>query len=266
MRRDKKYKFISLILFIVVIFETVLLVRFFPRKRLAPLVKVKGKIAIVLDDWGYNTNNLHFLDEISSPLSIAVLPNLPFSKEVAEQVRASGKELILHLPLEPQANEYVRLEKETIMVGMAPGEIAEIIAKDLKKFPNVKGLSNHMGSKVTRDDKTMRIIFRELKQHRLYFLDSLVSPYSLGAKVAAETGVKFLKRDIFLDNEQRADYILGQIDKLKNKALGQGIAVGIGHDRRITLQVLKEVIPQLRREGFVLVFVSELAKLRSRPQ
>jgi len=39
-----------------------------------------------------------------------------------------------------------------------------------------------------------------------------------------------------------------------------GHAIGIGHDRKVTLEVLKEVMPELDREGFKFVFVSELVK------
>lgn len=61
-------------------------------------------------------------------------------------------------------------------------------------------------------------------------------------------GIGFAKRDIFLDNKPEAEYILGQIKKLKSKARTYGYAVGIGHDHRLTLQVLKEVLPQLEKK------------------
>ena len=72
--------------------------------------------------------------------------------------------------------------------------------------------------------------------------------------------VGFVKRDIFLDNKEEAEYIKGQIYKLKRNAQMYGHAVGIGHDRKITLEVLKETMTELEREGYKLVFVSELVK------
>jgi polysaccharide deacetylase 2 family uncharacterized protein YibQ len=39
-----------------------------------------------------------------------------------------------------------------------------------------------------------------------------------------------------------------------------GQAIGIGHDRKITLEVLKEVMPSIEKEGYKFVFVSELIR------
>jgi polysaccharide deacetylase 2 family uncharacterized protein YibQ len=40
----------------------------------------------------------------------------------------------------------------------------------------------------------------------------------------------------------------------------KGWAIGIGHDRRNTLEVLKEEMPKLEKEGYKFVYVSELVK------
>jgi polysaccharide deacetylase 2 family uncharacterized protein YibQ len=70
----------------------------------------------------------------------------------------------------------------------------------------------------------------------------------------------FTKRDVFIDNKQSPDYIKGQVYKLKTRARIYGQVIGIGHDRKTTLEVLKEVMPQLEKEGYRFVFVSELVK------
>ena len=260
MNRYAKYKTVIFGLCIIIILQGLLLIRFWPKKKIMPTVYIKGKIAIVIDDWGYNLNNLHFLDEIKYPLNISVLPNLTFSTQVAQKVKQKGMELILHLPLEPESNKYVGLEQNTITTDMAAKQIREILLKDISHFPYIKGVSNHMGSKATRSAKTMRIIFQELEKKRLYFLDSLVSTDSVCQELAAEMELKFGKRDVFLDNEENTQYIKGQIEELMMQAKREGYAIGIGHDRTITLKVLKEVMPQLEKGGFKFVFVSELVK------
>lgn len=262
MDRYSRYRIVIIILLSAVILEGIFIIRLKPVKKEKPAMPVKGRIAIVIDDWGYNLNNLPFLDEIRYPLNISILPHLAHSKEIASKARTRGHELILHLPLEPKAaevNDYAGLEKNTIMTNMNPEQIKEILLKAMDSVPYVKGVSNHMGSRATADYKTMQAIFQELKKKNLYFLDSVVTPDSICFEVAKELSVRFAERDIFLDNELVRDYIRRQIEILKLKAMKNGQAIGVGHDRKVTLQVLKEIMPQLEKEGYKLVFVSDLA-------
>lgn len=258
MNTYSKLKVIIVILSLIIIFESILLIRFLPKrpKRVAPLLK--PKIAIVLDDWGYNLNNLYFLNEINYPLTISILPNLTFSEQIAEELNNKGFEIVLHLPLEPLPAEVMRLEQNTIMADMDDKQIRGIFIADLTNLKYVRGVSNHMGSKATTQASVMEIIFREMHKKNLYFLDSLVSKKSVGEKLAHKMKIRFAKRDIFLDNESNPEYIKGQIYKLKLTARRKGFAIGIGHDRRLTLEVLKEIMPQLEKEGYKFVFVSDL--------
>ncbi|MCM8780401.1 MAG: divergent polysaccharide deacetylase family protein [Candidatus Omnitrophica bacterium] len=262
MKKYQIYRNATLILSFVVIIETMILIQVWftrPRKRLAPVPPVvKGKIAIVIDDWGYNLNHFRMLEEIGYPLTISVLPNLSCSSWIAQQANRMGLEVILHLPLEPY--ERYNLESDTITTSMDEVTIKGIIEKALADIPTAKGVSNHMGSKATADFRVMEIVFRELKRRNLYFLDSLVSPKSICFDVARKVRLNFAQRDVFLDNQEDTDYIKGQIDKLKTIAKVHGQVIGIGHVRKNTLDVLKEMMPLLAKQGYKFVFVSELAR------
>ncbi len=255
------YKIAVIVLSFVIIIQWILLIK--PKPKPTPEVippAVKGMIAIVLDDWGYNLNNLELLRQIKYPLTVSVLPGLSYSKSVAVQLHQKGCQIILHLPMEPQARQKFRLEKNTIMVSMNEAEIKNIIAEDLSNVPYLQGVSNHMGSKATEDAGTMAVIFRELKKRHLYFLDSFASEESVCLDLAHKMRLAFARRDIFLDNQDNPEYIRGQIYKLKTRARVYGRAIGIGHDRKATLEVLKEMMPKLSKEGYKFVFVSELVK------
>ena len=225
----------------------------------------KGHVAIVLDDWGYNLNNLHYLFEIKAPMTISILPNLPYSRQVAEEAREKGYQVILHLPLESRANE--RPEKDTLYCAMDEREITKRLRQILKSVPGIPGVNNHQGSKATEDAKMMGIILSELKRENLFFLDSMTTNKSVCAAVAIKTGVKYAKRDVFLDlppsrlkNEELRTYIQRQLDKLCEIAIKKGYAIGIGHDRKTTFAILREAIPQMEKRGIKFVFLSELEK------
>lgn len=252
------------ILSVIVVIETVALLFLGFKKpiqkpaRPVPLIQFSGKIAIILDDWGYNLNNVDTLQRIHAPLTLAVLPNLAHSKDIAQLGARSGHEIILHLPSEP--HEKVPLENKTILTSMNSSTIKRIVRFDLDSLQFAKGVSNHMGSKVTEDVAAMSAVLTELKQRKLYFLDSYVTSRSVGYKMARSMGLPVLKRDVFLDNEEDPTYILSQLQKLKNKARMYGQAVGIGHDRHVTLNVLESAIPQMQKEGFEFVPASDLAR------
>ncbi|MFA5276324.1 MAG: divergent polysaccharide deacetylase family protein [Candidatus Omnitrophota bacterium] len=251
----------NLILIVLITLILVIILILFLRKKPAlevhkVPVSFKGKIAIVIDDWGYNLNNMPIVERIKYPFTASILPNLKSSKEAAYRLHAAGFEVILHLPMEPK--EKYGLEKNTITTSTDKETIDKIINADLSSIVYAKGISNHMGSRVTEDNRTMTLVLKELKIKHLYFLDSFVTPRSVCRDVAGKIGVPFAKRDIFLDNKVEKTYIKQQINKLKSSARRKGWAIGIGHDRKVTLETLKEEMPALTKEGYKLVFVSEL--------
>ncbi|MDP2943010.1 MAG: divergent polysaccharide deacetylase family protein [Candidatus Omnitrophota bacterium] len=229
-----------------------------PVTKVPPPVKAKPKVAIVLDDWGYNIKNLNGLLEIDKPMTLSILPGLPYSTFVANKAKEHNFEVILHMPMEPKAK--MRLELSTLYITMRDDEIRSNLAKALESVLYAKGISNHEGSKATEDRRLMRAVFGKLKEDNLFFLDSLVTNDSVCEPLAREMKVRFAKRDIFLDNESNPAYIRKQFGKLIDLAVKNGEAVGIGHDRPNTLAVLKEMIPQLEEKGVELTYISDLAR------
>ena len=226
-------------------------------------IPIKGRVAIVLDDWGYNSSDLALLFKIKYPITVSILPNLRHSERVAKDAKIRGYQTMLHLPLESRHNEIP--EQDTIYCAMNKDEIIKSLRLSLKSVPGVSGVNNHQGSKATENARTMKIILTELKNDRLFFLDSLTTSKSVCSAVAQEIGLKYAKRDIFLDEppsrleeKEQVLYIQKQLYKLSDLAIRKGYAIGIGHDKKVTLKVLKDVLPQLERKGIKIVFVSAL--------
>jgi polysaccharide deacetylase 2 family uncharacterized protein YibQ len=70
-------------------------------------------------------------------------------------------------------------------------------------------------------------------------------------------GLPVAKRSVFLDNDLTPGAIKRQIGRLLSIARQSGQAIGIAHPHKETADVLKEIIPQLKKE-FDVVYVSEL--------
>lgn len=217
----------------------------------------KGTIAIVLDDWGYTLKNIPVLESIRQPLTVSILPNLPHSAEVSRTAHARGHEVILHLPMEAE-NPNVPRENGTLLVGMPRAQILAMMDDAIRSVPGIKGVNNHQGSKATADPVLMRTVLEELKRRRLYFLDSQTAHHSVGPELARQLKVPFAQRAVFLDNSASPKEIQTQLDQLARLAHQKGYAIGIGHDRPATMQLLKKSVPELEKQGYRFVPVSEL--------
>ena len=228
-------------------------------KKTALIIDRAPKIAIVLDDFGYNLNNIDAIFELNTPVTFSILPNLYYSTKISEAAHGKDYEFILHLPLEPH-EENKPLEKDTIFTAMEETDVIKLLEKAMASIPGLKGASNHMGSRATADERLMSIIFKRMKKDRLFFMDNIVTIDTVCKKVARKQGIKFIHRSVFLDNEADIDYIKGQINELKIQAAKTGWGVGVGHDRPKTVEALKEMIPEMKKEGINFVFLSELAR------
>lgn len=223
-------------------------------------VKSIGKIALVLDDWGYNLKNKNFITGNDYHVCVSVLPFKAHSSVIAKLAHDKNKDVVIHMPMEPESKASYGLEENTLLVGMDRQEIDRILEKAFHDVPYARGLSNHMGSKATQNRRLMNIIMEFLKDNNLFFLDSVVTSKSVCRNCAEKFKVRIIRRDVFIDNESDPVYIRKQIMELASKARMSGLAVGIGHDRPATISVLEEVIPELLKEGFEFVNLSEIER------
>lgn len=230
-----------------------------------PYAELKGLVAFVIDDWGYNQRYLDLLFRIDRPLTVSILPNLRYSHSIAAAVsQESAHDIILHLPLESKSN--MAAEADTIRSDMKKGKILSLLDKDISSVPGLVGVSSHQGSKATADEDLMRAILNELKQRKLFFLDSLTTPDSVCIDVARDIRLKCAERDVFLDLTDETDlkdfeaYIRKQIRQLSDLAIKRGSAIGIGHNKKVTLEVIKDSIPALERRGIKIVPLRELVR------
>lgn len=217
-----------------------------------------GKVAIVLDDWGYNQALVPMVLALNRPVTLAILPHQRYSRAIAAAVQDSQCEVILHLPMEPRGAS--PREPQVLAPGMPAAAVRRMLDEALATVPTARGLSNHQGSKATEDPALMRLLLGELQRRQLMFLDSLVTDKSVCRAVALDLHLPFAQRAVFLDNEATPQAVRQQLLELAAVARRAGVAVGIGHDKRVTLEVLQEVMPQLEQTGIEFVRLGEVAQ------
>jgi hypothetical protein len=216
------------------------------------------KVAIVIDDLGYDGKLARKFLKIEGPLSFSVLPHGTFSKSIARRIYNAGQELLLHLPMEPTGYPEVNPGVGALMVEMTDVEIVQTLKENLDAFPYVKGVNNHMGSKFCQDERKLRPVMLELNTRGLFFLDSRTTSKTKAYTVAQELDVPSAERNVFLDNIQNPRAIRAQLSRLIELARLRGGAIGIAHPHEVTLEVLRQEIPKMSKKGVELVPVSQL--------
>lgn len=230
-----------------------------PFKRKAPLLEAKKyKIAIIIDDFGMDYFTAEKFMKSDLNLTLSVMPFCPNSTRIAVMAKDFGKEVILHLPMEPL--NVKDSESTMIKVSMTDEEIKQIIEAALKDIFPATGVNNHQGSRATQDKRVMNTVLQKLKEKNLYFIDSLTNYDSVAEEISREVKISFNKRDVFLDNEDNLDYITSQLWELVRLAKNKGYAIGIGHNNQNTLRALEEFKPSFEKENIELVFMKDLVK------
>jgi len=223
------------------------------------------RLAIVIDDVGYSLSGLKEFLALPYPLAFSVLPDLPHSREAGRLIAAAGKELLVHLPMEPSSGS--NPGPGAVLTAQSDEEILELLNQSLERLPQAVGLNNHMGSRATADRRVMGVLLGFLRGRGLFFLDSRTTADTVGPELAGRLGVRLLERDVFLDNENSAAYIEGALRHGVRTAQARGSAVLIGHVQNVELAgELERLLPQLAGQGVELVAPSVLAaEGRGRP-
>jgi polysaccharide deacetylase 2 family uncharacterized protein YibQ len=250
-----------------------------------------------------NATTRRLLD-LPVPLTLAVLPGLSYSRHFALQGtqlvlpaatddpagaagatarrRAAGcpvevaigggdavpdgrrREVMLHLPMQPQSWPETDPGPRAVMVGMSRAEITARLDGALAGLPNVRGVNNHMGSAATSDEATMERLMAELEARGLYFVDSLTSSRSVAYDAALRAGLPAARNRIFLDyDNEDTSRIRANLDRLVTAARRTGFALGICHPHAATAEVLAAEAPRLAAEGVRFVTVSEFLALQA---
>ena len=235
-----------------------------PRKPISKpgLPKKLPKIAIIIDDIGYNEKVAEKFLTLDAVLTFSMLPHNPFQKSIVRAALAKGYEIMLHLPMEP--NEYPKINPGpgALLTSMSPDQLISQLNKNLDAIPSVKGVNNHMGSKMTTVSTQLYQIFSILKKRGLFFVDSRTTADTLCKPSARLLQVPFAERDVFIDHIQEPDFIRKQINHLVEIAYSKGEAVGIAHPSTLTYDVLREVLPELKKKA-VLVPASKIVHIIS---
>tara|TARA_R110001592_G_scaffold179624_1_gene421325 strand:- start:109 stop:1239 length:1131 start_codon:yes stop_codon:yes gene_type:complete len=226
-------------------------------KAAPPPLAAKPMIAIVIDDMGVDQRRSARAMKLPAKVTLSFLPYARDLKKQAAEAVALGHEIMLHVAMEPESSE-ADPGPNVLLTGTPEAELLANLRWNLEQMTGYQGINNHMGSRFTRDLAGMRVVMGELKARGLFFLDSVTSRDSVGAKTAREAGVPFATRDVFIDHKDDEAFVHKQLAKVEAEARKRGIAIAIAHPRDITLRALKTWLTKVQADGFELVGVSRV--------
>jgi len=232
-----------------------------PAPVLSPL-PVRPKIAIVIDDMGMDVARSRRAMGLPGPLTLAFLPHALSGPKMAEEAARKGHTILLHAPMEAMGGNQ-GLGPMALMRGMEDGAFDKTFAAMIAPYPGAIGVNNHMGSRLTQDRGAMDRLMTLLKARGLSFLDSRTTAGSVAAIAAADSGVSYTVRDVFLDHQPTRDFVEDALAEVERIARKRGVAIAIGHPKDSTLDALETWIPALEEKGFDLVPISAVL---TRPQ
>jgi len=217
--------------------------------------------AIVIDDMGEKLETTQHLLALPYPLTFSVLPHLPASQETAREARRAGHEVMLHLPMEPEAGSLASPGEGEIHVGMTRLDVEHVIDSDLASVPQAAGVNNHMGSRATADPRLMAAVMKSLSARHLFFVDSRTTAASVAFEAARQQGLPTFYRSVFLDDTQSVSYTLGQLRDFRRVLEYQGAALAIGHPHPTTIAALAKFLPEILDDDVELEPASRLLQL-----
>ena len=221
---------------------------------LIPPAQNGATLVFVIDDAGMNAEYTKRYASLPFPLTIAVLPKLLHSKDCAYIVRSSGKELILHQPMQ-SLNHNLDPGPGKISVDMSFSQISSIINENLAEIgPGVKGLNNHEGSEVTEDVLRIGAVLDVCLENKIYFLDSRTTANTKAPQAALERDMTiFEKSGPYIDNIVSREAMLKEIYKSLEAANKNGSAIVIAHvdkSAEILPKLLEQMYPYLLKAGY----------------
>ncbi len=229
-----------------------------PPERKEPEAESGGRqIAVIIDDIGYDLRLVEDLMRIEAPIAFAILPHTPHAREAARLLHTAGKEILLHLPMEPRSYPAENPGEGALFVNMDEREIRRQIEADLNSVPYVAGVNNHMGSRFMEDENKLAVVMQELAKRGLFFVDSMTTPVSRARSAAARAGVRYASRAVFIDHTPGYAAALSNLLQPPRRGREEGKPLlMIGHPRSETVRALREAQPLWRKERVQMIPLS----------
>ena len=215
--------------------------------------KSKGaKLVIIMDDISLRSQ-VNKIKALKMNITPAIFPPLKWNPQ-SNLLADDFSVYLVHLPL--AAYNYKDATNQ-IPTSASNKQIKERIKAIKRDFKGVKYINNHTGSAFTANYTATKKLLDELKAQNISFIDSVTTSNSAVPQASKELGLRYVYRDVFLDNVQSESSILAQLQIAVNIAKRDGHAIAICHPHAATFAALKRAKNSILN-GVDVVYLDEI--------
>ena len=216
----------------------------------------KPKIALVIGGLGLNAKGTReAIEQLPPEVTLSFVPYADGLQGWIDLARASGHEVLLEAPMEPNDFPDNDPGPYTLMAAGKPADITQKLDWLLSRATGYFGVTNYLGSKFVTSDVGMAAFCTDLRQRGLAFVDD-------GSAARRGGDVPRASADRVIDDQLAGDSIDKQLLALEASALQNGQALGAGFAYPITLTQVRAWAAGLAQRGYQLAPASALTTRR----
>jgi polysaccharide deacetylase 2 family uncharacterized protein YibQ len=168
--------------------------------------------------------------------------------------------VMAHIPMEPMSRT-VDPGPGALRTSQTDDELKLRLKMAIEAVPGALAINNHMGSRLTSNQRAMAAVMQQVAAQNIPFVDSRTTSRSVCKKLAGLLHIPFAERHIFIDHESSPDFIHRQLRKVETLAHRNGLVIAIGHPRPTTIAALQAWLPQTSHKNLTLVPITDLLRI-----
>lgn len=220
-----------------------------------PKAEGGAKIAILLDDSGYDYELAKRVVQLETPISFAIIPHLQYTRQTADLARKNRLPVFLHFPMQPKSYPDTDPGKGAALLNMPEILLAGVVKQNMESIGKVDGFNNHMGSAFTESAPKMRQVLNLMKDYTQTFVDSNTSRESAAFSTCQELGLTCGLNKKFIDNTADVTYIQSKLVETAELANKLGTVIAIGHLRPATVDALEQSLARMKKKGYSFISI-----------
>jgi len=223
----------------------------------SPLIKPRYKVAIIVTNLGLNKRSTELALTLPKEFALGFLPYTKSLTPLLNKANDNGHEVYLYLPLQT-SKSFDDPGKYTLLSDIAPEENAVRLNVILNSQGKYKGVYSNYKEVFTDNLQATEGVIDHLEDKSLLLVLGKTAKKPLSENLKARQNISPV--NIIIDEEPSREHVALQLAKLERIAQTKGYALGYSQGFTMTMDMLKEWMPNLEQQGISLVPISELLK------
>lgn len=171
------------------------------------------RIAIVIDDLGFQEKRDQVILGLDPRLTAAIIPEAPGATRLARQAGRERRDVLIHLPLPGLHHDNCQPVLTCMDPSWSRTQMERVLLAALDQVEGAIGLNNHQGSRFTADPEAVSRLIAGIhgvsagRARPLLVLDSRTVPGSVLEQQARQAGLPAGRRHVFLDHSDAPEDI-----------------------------------------------------------